>query len=254
VSEWTPTVRDGRRTAFRVAGCVLAAFAILPSLAFIVISLVTENPVEISHRFHYIGGFAGLSLIGVFSALFVFQPEHRAYFHALVLQAFSWLAAGLMGGDLISGFWITGPIGLVILIALHPEPRSLARLPGRVSVAMLTYSMLVAVPVWIYAVTMSELQHGPATDPHVAAHHWSGVAGSALAILGAAIAASVRGEGWVITAEIASIASVLWGLAGLLFSDLPGAPGSGWSWVAVAAGLGFWLLTQVEASRERTAS
>jgi hypothetical protein len=254
MGEWRPTATGPKVMAFRIMGWFLGVLAILPSLAFIVLSLVTDDPIEKTHRFHYLGGFAGTSLIGVFSVLLVLQPDHRAYFHALVLQAFSYLAAGLMGGDLISGFWIIGPIGLAILVALHPDPRSLVRLPGRTSVAMLMYSLLVAVPAWIYAVTMSELQHGPMTDPHVAAHHWSGVAGAALAIVGVAIAASLRGEGWIAVAGIASGASVLFGAAGLIFSDLPGAPATGWSWLAIAAGIGFWLLTQVEAGRERTRS
>lgn len=252
MGDWRPTTTPPKVKAFRVVGCVLGAFVILPSLAFILISLASDDPVDVSHRLHLIGGFAGLSLIGVFSVLFVFRPDDTSFFHALVLQAFSWLAAGLMGGDLISGFWITGPLGLVLLVALHPEPRSLARLSGRTSVAMLTYSMLTAVPAWIYAVSMSQLQHGPASDPHVAAHHWSGMAGAALAIVGAEIAASLRGQGWTLTAGIASTAGVLFGVAALIFSDLPGAPAPGWSWVAIAAGIGFWLLTQVEAARERS--
>jgi hypothetical protein len=251
MGDWRPAKTAPKVVAFRVVGCVLGALVILPSLVFILISLATDDRIEISHRFHYIGGFAGLSLLGVFSVLFVFYPDERSYFHALVLQAFSWLAAGLMGGDLISGFYVTAPIGLVILLAMHPDPRSLMRLEGRTSVAMLTYSMLIAVPAWLYAVSMSQLQHGPTTDPHVAAHHWSGVAGAALAIVGAAIAASLRGEGWIVTAGIASVASVLFGASGLIFSDLPGAPEPGWSWLAIAAGIGFWLLTQIEASRER---
>jgi hypothetical protein len=50
------------------------------------------------------------------------------------------------------------------------------------------------------------------------------------------------------------VASVLFGASGLIFSDLPGAPEPGWSWLAIAAGIGFWLLTQIEASRERKGS
>lgn len=249
-----PYASGTKLTAFRVLGCLLGAFAVLPSLAFILIALATNDRVEVSHRFHYVGGFAGLSLIGVFSVLIVFRPDQRSFFHALVLQAFAWLVAGLMGGDLISGLWFTGPLGLIALTPLHPDPRSLGRLPGRTSAAMLAFAMLTAVPAWIYAVTMAQLQHGPLSDPHVAAHHWSGVAGAVLAIVGAAIAASLRGEGWTVTAAIASVASVLFGFAGLVFGDLPGAPESGWSWVAIAAGIAFWLLTQIEAGRERAGS
>jgi hypothetical protein len=101
---------------------------------------------------------------------------------------------------------------------------------------------------------MAQLQQGPATDPHVEFHHWSGMAASSLALIGAAFATSLRGDGWVTTAGIASAAAVLFGFAGLVFSQDAGAPGTGWSWVAIAAGIGFWLLTQIEAGRERQAS
>jgi hypothetical protein len=47
-----------------------------------------------------------------------------------------------------------------------------------------------------------------------------------------------------------SIAAVLFGVAGLVFADYAGAPPIGWSWLAVAAGIGFWLLARVEAARE----
>jgi hypothetical protein len=115
---------------------------------------------------------------------------------------------------------------------------------------LLTYALLAAIPAWIYAVTMAELQHGPASDPHVEMHHWSGVAVAALAIVGAGMAASLRGIGWRFASAATAVAAVLFGFAGLVFSGSPGAPESGWSWLAVAAGIGFWLLTTVEASRE----
>jgi hypothetical protein len=249
----TSYAAGAKLTAFRVVGVLLGAFAVLPSVAFALLALVSDDRIELSHRFHYVAILAGLSLIGVFSVLFAFRPDSRAYFHAVVLQALVWLIAGLMGGDLIGGLWFTGPLGLLLLIVLHPDPGSLRRLPGRTSVALLTYAMLTAVPAWIYAVTMAQPQSGPASDPHVAAHHWSGVAGASLAIVAAAIAASLRGEGWRTTAAIAAAAGALFGLTGLVFPDLPGAPDTGWSWIAIAAGVGLWILAQIEASREPTA-
>jgi hypothetical protein len=212
----------GRLLAFRIVGWALGLFSILPSLFFILASIVSSDQADRIHRFHNLGGFAGLGLIGVFSIVFVFRPDWTAAYHVLVAQTAAWLIGGLMGRDLISGFYVTAVVGLVVLTALHPDPRSLLRLPGRPSIAMLTYALLAAIPAWIYAVTMAELQLGPASDPHVQMHHWSGVA----------------------------VAAVLFGLAGLVFSRYAGAPASGWSWLAVAAGIGFWLLTTVEASRE----
>lgn len=236
--------------AFHIVGWLLGVLTILPSLAYIVISLVSDDPVERSHRFHLFGGFTGLALIGVFSIVFVLRPGWLAAWHVLVAQALAFLFGGLMGGDLISGFWITGLVGLLLLGALHAHPRSLLRLPGRPSISLLIYALLCAIPAWIYAVTYAELQHGPSTDPHVELHHWSGMAVAALAIVGAAFATALRGAGWEIAAAATALAAVAFGIAGLVLSDYPGAPDPAWSWLAVAAGIGFWLLARIEAARE----
>src|SRR5215211_5560044 len=232
MSEWTSTRSRPKVVTFKVLGWFLGVVTIGYSVFFILTSIASSSPSDEIHRFHNLGGFAGTGLIGVFSILFVTRPGWLSAYHALVAQAFAWLIGGLMGGDLISGIYITGVVGLIALTALHPDPRSLLRLPGHPSVAMLTYALLVAVPAWIYAVSMAELQHGPASDPHVEFHHWSGMAVAVLAIVGSAFAASFRGAGWVVTAGIASGAAVLFGVAGLAFEGLPGAPEPGWSWLA----------------------
>jgi hypothetical protein len=241
----------GRLVAFTIAGWVIGLGTILLSLPFIVRSLASSDPVEQSHRFHTVGGFVGQALIGLFSIVLVMRPAWTAAWLVLVAQAIAWLLGGWMGGDLISGFWITGLVGLLLLGVLHPDRRSLLRLPGNPIIALLTYALLITIPAWIYAVSMAELQRrGPANDPHVELHHWSGMAVAALAIAAAAIATALRGVGWPFAAAATAVAAVAFGVFGLVFSDHPGAPDTGWSWLAVAAGLGFWLLARVEAARE----
>lgn len=243
------SVSSGRRRAFRIVGWFLGVGTIGYSLFFTIASILSDDFDAVIHRFHNLGGLAGLGLIGLFSILLVMWPERTAMFHALVAQVIAYVIAGLMGGDFVSGLYFTAVVALVLLAALHPEPASLRRLPGRPSVALLTYALIATVPAWIYAVSMAQLQHGPATDPHVEFHHWSGMAASALGIAAAAIAASLRGTGWTVVAAIAAAAAILFGIAGLVFSDLAGAPGTAWSWLSIAAGVGFWLLSTVEASR-----
>jgi hypothetical protein len=246
----TSTSRGGA-LAFRFVGWLLGIATIGYSLFFVLLSLVSDDPADVSHRFHFLVILAGSGLIGVFSILWVTRPDRTGYFHALVAQALAWLIGGLMGGDLFTGLYITGVVGLAILWFLHPDRRSVLRLPGHPSVALLTYALLGTILAWIYAVTQAELQHGPASDPHVEFHHWSGIAVAALSIAGAGIAASLRGTGWLIVVAWTAVAAVLFGAAGLVFSDLPGAPDAiEWSWVAIAAGIGFWLLARVEAARE----
>jgi hypothetical protein len=241
----------GRTIAFRIVGWVFGIATIALYIPFVVVAFVTDDPAQTVHRFHVVGAFAGLALIGVFSVVFVMRPEWIAAWHVLVAQALAYLFGGLMGGDLITGYWITGVGGLVLLGALAPDRRALFRLPGHPSVALLTYALLCAIPAWIYAVTNAELQRtGAPSDPHVELHHWSGVAVAALAIAGAGLAAGLRGEGWRVASAATAIAAVAFGIAGLIFADAPGAPSEAWSWLAVAAGIGFWLLARVEAARE----
>jgi hypothetical protein len=253
--EFTPTTSGRRQLAFRIVGWLLGALTILPSLVYILLSVVSDDPIERSHRFHLVGGFTGFALIGVFSVIFVLRPGWTSAWHVLVAQTLAWLFGGLMGGDVVSGFYITALVGLVALAALHPDPRSLLRLPGRPSISLLTYALLCTIPAWIYAVTNAELQRiGSPTDPHVELHHWSGVAVAALAIAGAGLATSLRGVGWQISAAATAVAAVGFGVSGLVFSERPGAPPDlAWSWLAVAAGIGFWLLASVESARERSA-
>lgn len=240
--------------AFRIVGWVLGVLTIGYSVFFIVDSILSDDPGAQSHRFHNLGGFAGGGLIGVFSILFVLRPDWTAVWHVLVAQAIAWTFGGLMGGDLVSGLLFIAPLGTVLLAILHPAPRSLLRLPGRPSVALLTYALLGTIPAWIYAVINAELQHGPATDPHVEFHHWSGVAVSALAVGGAALATSLRGVGWQVTGVVTALAAVLFGVAGLVFADYAGAPDdTAWSWLAIAAGIGFWILVRIEDAREASA-
>jgi hypothetical protein len=248
-SAYTPAAPRGR-LAFRIVGWAFGVLTIGYSLFLVVLSIVSSDNSNTIHRFHYLAGLAGGGLIGVFSIALVVRTGWTSAFHVLVAQAIAWTIGGLMGGDIISGFYISGPIGVIALLLLHPDPRSLLRLPGRPSIALMIYAVLATMPAWIYAVTEAELQHGPAADPHVQMHHWSGVAVAALSIAGAAIATSLRGVGWEFASAATSVAAVLFGVAGLVFKGYPGAPPSGWSWLAIAAGVGFWLLARIEAARE----
>jgi len=245
---------SGRRIAFRVLGWVLGILTLGYSFYFVVVAVVSTDPSNTIHRFHFVSGFTGGGLIGLFSIALVQRPDWTAAFHVLVGQATAWTIGGLMGGDFLTGLDATAPVDVIILAFLHPDPRSLLRLPGRPNIALLTYALIATVPAWIYAVTEAELQHGPATDPHVQFHHWSGVAVAALSIAAAAIATSLRGRGWEFANGITSIAAILFGVGGLVFSDYAGAPPSAWSWVAIAAGIGFWLLARIEVAREAPAT
>ena len=248
--ETTPSTSRGRVLAYRIVGWFLGVVTIGYGLYFVLVFLLTDDVIDRTHRFHALAGFAGGALVGVFSIVLVLRPAWTSAFHVLVAQAIAYTIGGLMGGDLISGAYFTAPLFAAVLALLHPDPASLFRLPGRPSIALLTYALIVTVPAWIYAVQQADFQHGPANDPHVEFHHWSGIAVAALGIAGASIATSLRGVGWHVSATVTAVAAVLFGVSGLALQHYPGAPETGWCWVAVAAGVGFWLLARIEATRE----
>ena len=251
--EATASRSTARRVAFRIVGWILGVLSLGYSFVFVIIAIVSTDPSNTMHRFHFAAGFAGGALIGVFSIALVHRPGWTAAFHVLVGQAAAWTIGGLMGGDFLTGIYVTAPIGVLVLAILHPDPRSLLRLPGRPNIALLIYALIATVPAWTYAVTEAQLQHGPASDPHVEFHHWSGMAVASLSIVAAGIATSLRGRGWEFANAVTSVAAVLFGIGGLVFSAYPGAPQAAWSWVAIAAGIGFWLLARIEVARETSA-
>ena len=66
-SAYTPPAPRGRLLAFRVVGWLLGIGTVGYSTFFFLLSLVADDPVEISHRFHFLAILAGMGLIGVFS-------------------------------------------------------------------------------------------------------------------------------------------------------------------------------------------
>ena len=207
--------------AFRIVGWLLGVATIGLSIPFVIIAFVSDDPSQTIHRFHVVGSFFGIALIGVFSIVFVMRPDWIAAWHVLVAQALAYLFGGLMGGDLISGFWITGVVGLVLLGVLAPDRRSLLRLPGHPSVALLTYALLCAIPAWIYAVDQCRAPAPRLAEPTRTSSSTIGRGSRSprSRIAGAALAASLRGEGWRFASGVTAVAAVGFGLSGLIFSE-----------------------------------
>jgi hypothetical protein len=123
----------------------------------------------------------------------------------------------------------------------------------------LLIAVIVSVPFWgAFALKMASLQRaGPADDPHVVLHHWTGMAimGTGVVLMGAL--ASKRTEGWRIVAWLTGIGSIVYGVASAVFATYPGStvpyPGSEgalWGTLAIIWGIVFVALA---ARRARTA-
>ena len=135
----------GRLLAFRIVGWLLGVATIGLYLPFMIISFVSDDPSQTVHRFHVVGSFFD-------------RPDRRLLDRVRDASGLDRRLArvggpgarlsvrGLMGGDLISGFWITGVVGLILLGVFAPDRRALLRLPGHPSVALLTYALLCSIP------------------------------------------------------------------------------------------------------------
>ncbi len=115
--------------------------------------------------------------------------------------------------------------------------------------------LLSTVPLLWYANTMARLQReGLPQDPHVEMHHWTTMAGAAVAIWFVGWLASMRPPGWRLVAWFAAAAAFVLGLAFVIYPTYPGSEGTTWGIVAMAGAGLFAAAAEREARRTRQAA
>ena len=243
----------GRTLAFRILAAVFGAASILSSVLFAVEPLVSEDPIQQSHRVHVLGSLWGFGLTGAVLLAIAITPSNVNAFQAGLIASIGMVVVGLVAGDLVTGFLFAGLVGSLILLALHPHRREALSFTGSPSAILLALGVIALVPTGAYALTMAELQGGPPTDPHVELHHWSGMAAAAMSIVLVGIVAGLRTNGWRLTARLAAGAGALFGLTSVIYPDEPGAVESPWSWLTIAIAL-IYLGVAMLAAREGDAS
>jgi hypothetical protein len=248
----TAEASRGRTRAFRIIAFVFGLFVILPSAAFAGIALISSDPIEQSHRVHTIGGLWGIGLTGALLLAFAIRPSNLNAFQAGLVASIAMVVAGLVAGDLVTGFWYIGLIGTIVLYVLHPHRSEVLSFSGRPSVLLIGVGVIALFPAGAYALTMADLQGGPVTDPHVELHHWSGMAIAALSIVFVGIVAGLRTTGWRTTAWLAAGAGVLFALTSIVYPDHPGALEAPWGWLLVAWSV-LYALAVLNARDESTA-
>jgi hypothetical protein len=117
----------------------------------------------------------------------------------------------------------------------------------------LLIAAIVSAPFWAaFAVKMASLQRaGPANDPHVEMHHWTGMAIMGIAVVLMGVLASERTPGWRIVAWLTGVGSIVYGVASAVFATYPGStvpyPGSEgafWGTLAIVWGIVFTALAE----------
>ena len=237
------------RTAFRIVAGVFGIAIIGLSLPFTIASFVDDS--EAIHRLHNVAGVLGFGLLLGGSLLVMARdPESIGPFWVATASGVATTLAGLISGDFISGIYYTAPIGIVIIVALHPDRGALFDVEG-VDMPTFALALAAAVPAVVFALTQAELQrNGAVSDPHVEFHHYSGMASYALALPLAAFAASLRVHGRRAAAWIVGVVGAGLGVASLVLRDRPGAFDTLWAWLALAWGVALVGLAEFR-SRER---
>lgn len=120
-TETTSEVARGRFLAFRILAGLLGGIAFVPSVLFVVGSF-TDDAQDI-HLVHNVSGLAGYGLVfGAAGLIMASRPRDSvAAFRALAFSAVLSLFAGLIAGDVVSGFWFFGAVFAIVLFALHPD-------------------------------------------------------------------------------------------------------------------------------------
>ena len=87
------------------------------------------------------------------------------------------------------------------------------------------------------------------SDPHAEFAHWSAMAVFATLVVLWGLIGATELTGRRITAWLTGVSAVTFGVASLVFPNLPSAAGVGWAVAAVAWGAGYLVLTEREARR-----
>src|SRR5688572_23985314 len=134
---------------------------------------------------------------------------------------------------------ILGALTLLAMI-LHPTGRNFFRSfsVSRVNRVMLALVIITAVPLVAFAVTNIGLQR-TATNDHAALGHYGFMAAFSFTIVGVGLLASLRPDGWRLTAWVAVLLPVLFGLASLLFPDVDSSLHLLWALAAIGWGVAF---------------
>jgi hypothetical protein len=140
---------------------------------------------------------------------------------------------------------------LGILLALHPARSEFLARSATLSPKLLAIVVLGAIPLGAYALDMGAEARDLVGPPHHV-QRLSTMAAMAIAIVLAGGLAALRTQGWRIPAWSAGTAAVVFGLATVVFPDQRGAEGRGWGSVAIAGGVLFVAVAELESSRRKS--
>jgi hypothetical protein len=136
--------------------------------------------------------------------------------------------------------WVTVMVAALLAALLHPAERAFFRSFRvlRVNWVMLALVVIAAVPLLVSAATNIGLQ-GTVADEHAAAGHYGFMAAFGFTVIGVGMLASLRPDGWRLTAWVAGLLTVLLGVASVIYPDASSSLGVVWAVAAITWGVAF---------------
>lgn len=192
------------------------------------------------HDFTY-GLLVTTSIVGVFAQLR--RPSKNVAAMVMALIPFAGLGlAAVLSADAVDVVARRNPLYLFAALAgvtalLHPTGRGFFRSfrLSRVNWIMVALVGIATVPLLAFASTNIELQ-GTVPDDHANLGHYGFMAALSYTVIGVGLLASLRPEGWRLTAWVTGLLPALLGVWSLAYPDATSGLGLGWALLAVAWG------------------
>ncbi len=143
--------------------------------------------------------------------------------------------------------------GLVVLATvLHPTGRGLfsSFSVSRVNGVMLALVIIAAVPLLVFASTNIGLQR-TVINTHAAQGHYGYMVAFSFTVIGAGLLASLRPNGWRLSAWVAGLLPALLGIASVVFPEADSSLGLGWALASIAWGVVFVAAAELTRDAER---
>lgn len=194
------------------------------------------------HRIHDLtfGFLLGTAVVGMLAQLRTPSRNVAGQLMALIPFVALVLAFALTNTGVLQIPWLVLGASTLLSTMLHPAGRDLFRTlsVSRMDRVMLAVVLIAAGPLLAFAFTNIALQRAGPSD-HVALGHYGFLAAFGFTVIGVGLIASLRPDGWRLTAWVAGFLPALLGVASLVVPDVDSSLGLGWALAAIAWGVVF---------------
>jgi hypothetical protein len=214
---------------------------------------IGEHFREHHHRVHDLtfSFLLGTAVVGMVPQLRAPQKNVAGQLMALIPFVGLLLSVVLTNTAVLSIPWIVVGSFTVLAATLHPAGRELVGALSvlRASRPMLALVVIAAVPLLAFAFVNIGLQR-TAADDHAVLGHYGFMAAFSFTVIGVGLLASLRPDGWRLTAWMDGFLAGLLGVASLVFPDVPSALGVVWALAAITWGIAFVAAAELIGRRQ----